>query len=89
MFNHSPQVPTSYFGIISLDCRVIISTPILFWGSRYVSVMADYVNKATQAYSCTDFTSLCFPSSEELSFVILVATGGSFDLIVRYFIARE
>ena len=68
MFNHSPQVPTSYFGIISLDCRVIISTPILFWGSRYVSVMADYVNKATQAYSYTDLTSLCFPSSEELSF---------------------
>ena len=46
----------------------IISTPILFWGSRYVSVMADYVNKATQAYSVTDLTSLCFPSSEELSF---------------------
>ena len=52
MFNHSPQVPTSYFGIISLDYRVIVSTPGLFWGSRYVNVMADYVYKATPAYSC-------------------------------------
>ena len=67
MLNHSPKVPTSYFGIISFDYRVIISTPGLFWGSRYINVMADYVNKATQAYSCRLDVAV-FPSSEELSF---------------------
>ena len=66
-YNSLSSVNSSYFGIISLDYRIIISTPSLFWGSRYINVMADYVNKATQAYSCRLDVAV-FPSSEELSF---------------------